>query len=77
MKHNIRLWIASDNTHGAYHTAETETLDIIKIAQKYGRAERGELVELTEVDGVATEAPDRPTAHWDSQFRRYKLPAEI
>jgi hypothetical protein len=75
MTHNIKIWIASDSSYGAEYTAETDTLDIIEIAYKYGRAESGESVTLIEIDGVATDIPNRPIAHWDSQHRKYNRAA--
>lgn len=71
MRRNIRIWIASNNTHGAYYTATTDTLDIVQIAQKYGRAESGEIVQLIEVDGAELEIPERETASWNGQYREY------
>lgn len=74
MTHNIKIWIASDSSHGAEYTAETDTLDIVEIAYKYGRAESGEIVTLIEIDGTETDVCNRPTAFWDDQYHNYKTP---
>ena len=55
------IWIASDNTRGQHYTVDTELTDIVKIAEKYGRAETGEIVQC-----------DSETAGWDSQYRKYR-----
>ena len=72
MTHTIKLWIASDCTKGSTRTAESDTLDIVEIAQKHGRGDGGEIVSLLEVDGVETDVESRPTAHWDSVYRKYR-----
>lgn len=69
----IKLWIASDTTHGAAYTTETDSLDILDIAYKYGRAESGETVSITEIDGVPTDILNRPSAYWDGQHKAYKV----
>lgn len=65
MKRN--LWIASDSTKGADFTIDTDTDNILEIAQKYGRAETGEVVTLSDESGN-----EIATAGWDNQYRKYR-----
>ena len=70
--HTAEIWIASDNTRGRTRTIKTETLDPVAIAKKYGRAEKGELVEVISADGVVADPLERPAAHWDDLYRIYR-----
>jgi hypothetical protein len=57
----IRIWMASDTTHGQHYEVDTDLTDIIDIAYKFGRAEQGEIVSY-----------NGETAGWDSQYRKYR-----
>lgn len=64
----MELSIASDYTHRHSFTVyETQSMDIIDLALKYGRAEAGELVSLMDdEDNVIA------SAWWDEQTSKYR-----
>lgn len=66
----MKIWIASDSTHGGYYTIPDEGLTPIKIAYKYGRAEYGEIINIWNDDNTAR-LPDAEV-YWDSQRREYR-----
>ena len=67
----MRLWIASDNTHGQYYTIpDDDNLSPVEIAYKYGRAESGEIIHIWRGDN-SDWFPDAEV-YWDSQYREYR-----
>lgn len=70
--YNIVFSMVSDVSHRNTYTAEHPSADIIAIANHFGRAEAGELIELLSIDGVDTNPDDIPAAGWDTQYRKYR-----
>lgn len=70
--YNIVFSMVSDTSHRNTYTAEHDSTDIVDIAQRFGRAESGELVELLSVDGADASRDDMPAAGWDSQYQKYR-----
>lgn len=66
----MKIWIASDCTHGRYLDIPDDGLSAVDIAYKYGRAEWGEVVHIFR-DGNTDKQPD-DQVYWDYQRRKYR-----
>lgn len=71
----MKLWIASDNTHGTMYDADEfftndgKKADPISIAYKYGRAETGEIIHIWLSDDTSV-IPDYKV-YWDNKRGEY------
>ena len=71
----MKIWIASDYTHGRYLEIPDEHMTPVDIAYKYGRAEGGEIVHIW-FDGDVGRLPDA-IVYWDSYHRKYQRQTQI
>lgn len=63
----IKMRIVSDDTHAKWYQFETEALDILEAAYKYGRCGSGEVIAFYDESKETLLG----RAAWDRQYRKY------
>lgn len=65
----MKIWIASDYTNGRMYEVENNGETAIEIANKYGRAESGEIIHIW-WNGDTKRMPD-DEVYWNSKRNKY------
>lgn len=65
----MKIWIASDYTNGRMYEVENNGETAIEIANKYGRAESGEIIHIWR-NGDTERMPD-DEVYWNSKRNKY------
>ena len=66
----MKIWIASDETHGKMYDFDRLDMKPADIALNVGRAERGEIIHIWDNDDT-DRTPDH-AFYWDSQHKKYR-----